>query len=48
MEKKERTKLIKINGIKTRIILPPKVSPKEVPDKVESKENHPKGLFLRL
>lgn len=48
MEKKEKTKVIKINGIKTTVILPPKVKPKDIPDELKSKENKPKGLFLTL
>lgn len=42
----ENVKVIKINGIKTKVILPKKLDPKEIPNKVESEENHPSGLFL--
>ena len=43
---KNNGKIIKINGIKTKVILPPKLDPKEIPNEVESEKNHPKGLFV--
>lgn len=44
----EKTKIIKINGIKTRVVLPPKMNLNESPKEVKSMKNHPKGLFLTL
>lgn len=47
MEKnKEKIKVIKINGIKAEIVVPPKVNVEDIPEKLESKDNHPKGLLL--
>jgi hypothetical protein len=48
MKTEEKTKIIKINGVDTKIILPPKLKSKEMPKELESSENHPKGLFLAL
>ena len=43
-----RRKEVKINGIKTTIVLPRTINLKKFPKKLTSKPNHPKGLFLTL
>jgi len=48
MKEKIQTKKIRINGIKTTVIIPPKTKIKDVPNEVRSKQNHPKGLVLTL
>ena len=45
---KERTKVVKINGIKTTIVVPPKVGKNEIPREFKSRQNHPKGLVVPL
>lgn len=46
MENNGKIKLIKINGIKTKVVLPLKLDPNKIPNEVESEKNHPKGEFL--
>lgn len=45
---KEKTKVVKINGIKTTIVIPPRINKKDVPKEFKSEQNHPKGLALLL
>ena len=45
---KEKTKVVKINGIKTTIVIPPRINKKDIPKEFKSEQNHPKGLALLL
>ena len=44
----ERTKVVKINGIKTTIVVPPRIDKNEIPKEFKSRQNHPKGLVVPL
>lgn len=53
MENKEetlsgRTKVVKINGVKTTIVIPSRINKNEVPKEFKSEQNHPTGLALLL
>jgi len=41
-----KKKLVKINGIKVKLILPESVNPKTFPKELRSKQNHPKGTLV--
>jgi len=45
---KERTKVVKINGVKTTIVVPSKINKNEIPKEFKSEQNHPTGLALLL
>ena len=45
---KNRMKVVKINGIKTTIVVPLKIEKKDIPKEFKSEQNHPKGLALSL
>lgn len=45
---KEKMKVVKINGIKTTIVIPPKINKKDIPKEFKSEQNRPKGLVLLL
>lgn len=48
MKKRKREKVVKINGVKTVVILPQSIDPKEFPKELKSKPNHPAGLVTKI
>jgi len=41
-----RKKIVKINGVKVKLILPESVDIKTFPKELRSKQNHPKGTLV--